>query len=590
VVGDGRGQAGLLSASERPASRGTRALVRRLGLLAVVGLAATTSPGREAVAETPAVVRPRLVLFVSVDQMRFDYLTRFAPLFEDGFKRILEEGAVFANARYRHSNCETGPGHSVLLSGRHARDTGIVANSWYDRLRGKSINVVEDPVVSPLPGPGRGASPANLIAVTIGDLLKKASPASKVVGVSLKDRSAILMAGRRADAAYWYEPKAGRFGSSTYYMAALPSWLEAWNREGKIDGLQGREWTRLLPDEALYRRHAGPDDVRGEWDNVDTVFPHRLRGAPPSEDFYEDVRRTPFADELTLEVALRAAEAHDLGTDEATDVFAVGLSATDPIGHTYGPDSQEQMDQILRLDRVLGRLITAMEARTGPGRLLFGLSADHGVMPLVENLKAQGKDARRVHTDILVNAVGQALAARFPGAGDLIADHDEGLFTLDLPAIARRGLTRAAVEKVIEEALLSTGLVEKVYTHARLLGETPADDPQFPLFRASFFEPRSPHVIPRLRPFVYVDDKYSGGTGHGTAHDYDRHVPVVFLGAGIHPGRQEAEAGPEDIAPTLARLLGLEYRLETGQRVLAEALVEPGGSTRSTPVADEVQP
>ena len=520
----------------------------------------------------PLATPPRLVLFVSVDQMRYDYLTRFAPLFEGGFKRLLAEGAVFSNARYRHSNCETGPGHSVLLSGRHARDNGIVANAWYDRLLGKSINVVEDPVVSPLPGPGRGASPANFIGFTIGDLLKKASPASKVVGVSLKDRSAILMTGHRADAAYWYEPKAGVFGSSTYYMRALPPWLEAWNREGKIDALRGRLWTRLLPDEALYLRYAGPDDVRGEWDDVDTVFPHRLRGAPPSEEFYEDVRRTPFADELTLEVALRAAFAHDLGTDEATDLLAVGFSATDPIGHTYGPDSQEQMDQLLRLDRVLGRLITAMEAKAGPGRLLFGLSADHGVMPLVENLKAQGKPARRVHWDVLEKAVRQALATRFPGAADLVANFDEGLFTLDLEAIERRGLARETVEKVMADALLSTGVVEKVYTHQQLLGAPPADDPMFPFHRASFFEPRSAHVIPRLAPFVYFYDRYRGGTGHGTPHDYDRHVPVVFLGAGIRAGRHEAESGPEDIAPTLARLLGLEYRLETGQRVLAEAL------------------
>jgi hypothetical protein len=422
---------------------------------------------------------------------------------------------------------------------------------------------------------------------TIGDLLKKATPAAKVVGVSLKDRSAILMAGRRADAAYWYEPEAGRFGTSTYYMRALPPWLEAWNREGKIDALRGREWTRLLPDEALYLRYAGPDDVRGEWDNVDTTFPHRLRGNPPMKEFYEDVRRTPFADELTLEVALLAAAAHDLGTDEATDLFAVGFSATDPIGHTYGPDSQELMDQLLRLDRVLGRLIAAMEARVGSGRLLFGLSADHGVMPLVESLKAKGQEAHRVHTDLLERAVRQALATRFPGAEDLIAHQDEGLYTLDLEAIARRGLTRAAVEGVVEEALLSTGVVERVYTHGRLLGEPPPDDPQFPLFRASFFEPRSPHLIPRFKPHVYVDDEYSGGTGHGTVHDYDRHVPVVFMGAGVRPGRHEARVGPEDIAPTLARLLGLDYRLEADQRVLAEALAVRG---QPGPVASEVQP
>jgi predicted AlkP superfamily pyrophosphatase or phosphodiesterase len=586
VVGHGRSQAGFLIAPLARAVGLASGSARGRVVLAAVGLAAATIPGREASTQGSA-ARPRLVLFVSVDQMRFDYLTRFAPLFEGGLKRVLTEGAVFSNARYRHSSCETGPGHSVLLSGRHARDTGIVANSWYDRVRGKNVNVVDDPLVTPLPGPGRGASPTNFIGATIGDLLKEVSPASKVVGVSLKDRSAVLMAGRRGDAAYWYEPKAGRFGSSTYYMRELPAWLEAWNREGKVDALKGREWTRLLADVGLYLRYAGEDAVRGEWDNVDTVFPHVVRGAPPSAEFYDDIRRTPFADELTLEVALGAARAHDLGGDDATDILAVGLSATDVIGHTYGPDSQEQMDQILRLDQLLGRLIAAMETRAGEGRLLFALSADHGVMPLVEKLKAQGKHARRVHPDELENAVRQALASRFQGAGDLIADFDEGLVTLDLDMIVRRGLTRAAVEEVIEEALLSTGLVERVYTHARLLGDAPANDPQFALFRASFFEARSSHVIPRFKPFIYVNDDYVGGTGHGTAHDYDRHVPVVLMGAAIRPGRHDAESGPEDIAPTLARLLGLDYRLDPGQRVLVEAVADPKANT---PVAEEARP
>lgn len=542
-------------------------------LFAVLSTAAAVSEA----GEPPR--RPRLVLFVSVDQMRYDYLERFAPLFEAGLKRLLSEGAVFTNARYRHASCETGPGHAVLLSGRHAGDTGIVANSWYDRPTRRRVNVVDDPAVAPLPGPGRSASPANFLAHTIGDLLKDISPGSKVVGVSLKDRSAILMAGTRADAAYWYEPKAGRFGSSTYYMRALPAWLQAWNDVSGFDTLRGVEWTRLLPDESVYRRYAGPDEVRGEWDNVDTVFPHRVRGTPPGPDFYDDVRRTPFADEKTLEVALLAAQGHDLGTDDATDLLAVGFSATDTIGHTYGPDSQEEMDQLLRLDRLLGRLIDAMEQRTGPGRLLLGLSADHGVMPLVENLKAQGKDARRVHPDALAVPVRAALAARFPGGAALIADFDEGRITLDLDAVASQGLDRAAVEKTVEDALMGTELVERVYTTSRLAGASPGGDPFLAFFQAAFFEPRSAHLIPLLKPYVYMDDWYQGGTGHGTPYDYDRHVPVAFMGMGIRPGRQAAEAGPEDIAPTLARLLGLDYRLDPGQRVLSEAL-EPGATGR----------
>jgi hypothetical protein len=514
--------------------------------------------------------KPRLLLFVSVDQMRFDYLTRFAPLFDGGFKSLLERGAVFSNARYRHANTETGPGHAVLLSGRHARDTGIVANEWYDSLAAKSVNVVDDPAHVALPGPGRGASPANASGDTIGDLLKKVSPASRVVGVAGKDRSAVLMAGRSADAAYWYEVASGGFGTSTYYMSALPEWLDAWTRAGPVDALNGRSWTRLRPDEAEYRRYAGEDGVPGEWDNVDLVFPHKIRGAPRSGEFYDDLRRTPFADDLTLEVALKAMEAHGLGDDDATDILAVGFSATDTVGHTYGPDSQEEMDQILRLDHVLQKLLAAAEARAG-GALLVGLSADHGAMPLVERLREHGVDARRVRPAELRQAVLEALERRFGGGGGLIAYADAPNFYLSLDEVRRRGLKREDVEATIEQALLATGTVERVYTHARLLGEPTAGDTDFRLFRASFFEARSPHVIARLKPYVYLSD-YVGGTGHGTVQDYDRHVPVAFLGSGVKPGRYEGACGPEDIAPTLARLLGLDYRIEDGQRVLDEVL------------------
>jgi predicted AlkP superfamily pyrophosphatase or phosphodiesterase len=530
-------------------------------------------PWVQAQATPPAVARPRLVLFVSVDQMWFDYLDRFAPHYTGGLKSLREEGAVFTNAFYRHANSETGPGHALLLSGRHARDNGIVANAWLDRTTGDLVNVVSDPTVAPLPGPGRGASPANFVGATVGDLLKRASPLSRVVGVAGKDRSAILLAGPRADAAYWYEPAAGVFGSSTYYMRALPPWLARWNQAKPVDALAGRSWTRLL-EAPVYEALAGKDDVRGEWDDVDTVFPHRLRGAAGSTELRDDFRRTPFVDELTLEVALRALDAHGLGTDDATDLLAVGFSATDGVGHTYGPDSQETMDQLLRLDRLLGRLLAAAEAKVGKDRLLVALSADHSSMPLVEVLQAKGLPARRVDPKVVRDAVTQALAVRFPQAGRLVQGWDDPNAYLDLEAIAHAGLKRADVEAAVKEAMLGTGVVDRVYTAADLLGDPPAGDPDFALFRNSFFEPRSPQVIARLRRYVYLDSRV-GGTGHGTVQDYDRHVPVVFRGPGIAKGRFGAPSGPEDIAPTLCALLGLPYRVEAGQRLLAEAVAPP---------------
>jgi predicted AlkP superfamily pyrophosphatase or phosphodiesterase len=522
------------------------------------------SPARAA---GPAPARPRLVLALSVDQMRFDYLTRFAPLFKGGLKTLTEKGAVFTNARYRHACTETGPGHSVILSGRSPRHSGIVGNDWYDAASGKNMNVVDDPVHVAVGGRGRGASPRNFIGFTLGDVLKKLSPRSRVVGVAGKDRSAILMAGHRADAAYWYGA-GGAMVTSSYYVSEAPAWLTAFNERHVPDRYAGEKWTRLLPDEGVYLKYAGPDDVKGEWDNKDTVFPHAIRGRPPEDLFYDDLRRTPFADEVTLAVALEAIAAHELGADDDTDVLALGFSATDSIGHTYGADSQELMDQILRLDLTLQKLFDELDRRVGLSRVLVVLSADHGVLPLVEVLQSRGVAARRAGPDVLQKPVDAALQQRFPGASGLVAAWDGPNVYLDLDALGRQGVHRADAEKTVIEGLMKSGLVDRVYTHADLLGEPPPDDPDFPLFQRAFFQPRSAHLITRLKPYVYVGS-YVGGTSHGTVQDYDRHVPVVFMGPGVKVGTYAAESGPEDIAPTLGALLGLEYPSRDG-RTLTE--------------------
>jgi predicted AlkP superfamily pyrophosphatase or phosphodiesterase len=532
----------------------------RAALVLALLAAHAPSPGlcAEPAAAAPA-PKPRLVVFIAVDQMRAEYLERFRPLFRAGLKRLVEEGAVFTNAMYRHACTETGPGHSVLLSGRSPRSSGIVGNMWYDRTLRQRVNVVDDPAVRLIGSErGRAASPAYFNAFTVGDLLKASSPASKVVGVSFKDRAAILPAGRRADGAYWYQTNDGRFVTSSWYTDRAPGWLERWNARRVADGYAGRTWQHLLQDPASYLRYAGEDEVKGEFDNKDNVFPHSIRGAPPAFEFYDSLRRTPFADEMLLEFALAAMKGHDLGTDEATDILTVSFSATDVIGHTYGPDSQEQMDNLLHLDRTLGQLMEAAEERAGRGSVLFALSADHGSMPLVEVLKKRGIDALRADSSELSRAVEEALAARFPGASGLIADPDPMEYVLDQGAIERQGLKRDEVEATIQKALLGTGLVEAVYTRAQLLGPKPKDDPFFDRHQRAFFATRSGDLVSRIRKYVYLGG-YVGGTGHGSPHDYDRQVPVVFMGPGIRPGPRDVETGPEDIAWALGRLLGLDY-------------------------------
>jgi predicted AlkP superfamily pyrophosphatase or phosphodiesterase len=554
-----------------------RRLRFRTAVLWIAGLAGLTAAitvfsqtPSQAPAQAPAPNRPRLILVLSIDQMRFDYLTRFAPLYKGGLKTLLDRGAVFTDSNYRHSATETGPGHSVILTGRHPSHSGIVANDWYDSYQRRFVNVVDDPVQATIGGTGRSASPANAMSFTVGDVLKSKSPQSIVVGVSQKDRSAILMGGRRADAAYWYEVAGGNFISSTYYMREAPTWLVAWNNRRVADTYAGKSWTRLLPDTALYEKYAGPDHVDGEWDRKDTVFPHAIRGKPPERLFYDDLRRTPYSDEMTLEFAFEAMKAHRLGEDSTTDVFALGFSSTDVIGHTYGSDSQETMDQLLRLDLVLDKLFKQIDSRVGLDNTLVVMTADHGSLPLVEALKAKGVDAQRAAPAVLQTAVKQALDQRF---GVI-----ENLFVFSAPdvyfneeTLRLRQIDRKDAEAVATEALMRTGLVEKVYSHADLASTAPSSDPFLPLFRNAFYAPRSPHLNVLLKKHVYLSSLV-GGTGHGTAYDYDRHVPIVFMGSAVKPGQYNQPSGPEDIAPTLALMLGLEFPREADSRLLSEML------------------
>jgi predicted AlkP superfamily pyrophosphatase or phosphodiesterase len=543
----------------RPGTRETGR--RRAGVFAVLGaVVALASSCREArpsrPSPQPSTTSPRLVLVVVVDQMRFDYLTRFRTLFTGGLRSLLERGAVFANAHCAYANSETAPGHAVVLTGLLPAHSGIVANAWYDAALRRRVGAVEDPDSVTFGGSGRWVSPRNMLGPTLAEALKRAKPSSRVVGVSGKDRGAVLLAGRGADAAYWMDPSTGQFTTSTHYMRQLPPWLAAERQRTRVDRYASASWTRLLPDVALYRRLAGEDAVVGE--ATDGVFPHRLPSRTPEPAFVDALRRTPFADEMVVDVALQALDAHGLGEDEHTDILSVSLSATDAIGHAFGPDSQEMMDQILRVDRALQRLLAEVDRRVGAQRTLVVLAADHGIMPLVEILKRQGLDARRVKPAVIQTAVRDALAARFPGSHDLVALYDGPDVYLDLPALGAQHLRRSEVENVVRRALVATGQIEAVYTQAELQGPRPSNDPYFDLYRNSFFAPRSPHLIGRLKPYIYLNER-STGTGHGTPQECDRHVPIVFLGAGIRPGERREPCGPQDIAPTLARWLGIPY-------------------------------
>jgi len=513
---------------------------------------------------------PKLIVVLALDQMRYDYLPRFNDLYKGGLRRLIDKGAVFTNANYRHAVTETGPGHSVILSGRHPSHSGIVGNTWWDPLLRTLVNVVDDPLEPPVGGTGRSASPANFLGNTVGDFLKLKNPESHVVATSFKDRAAILLGGHRGDAAYWFEAD-GSIVTSTYYMPKAPEWLSKWNLERVADAYAGRKWTRLLEDEKIYEKYAGRDDQSGEAEG-DAVFPHALEGRPPSAEYYAALRNFPFADEILLAFSIEAMKAHHLGRGQTTDILGIGFSATDTIGHRYGPDSQEILDQLLRLDQILNQLFQYIDRNIGLANTLVVVTADHGVTPLVEVSNAKGVNARRGSRDEVDSTLRQAFAKKYPGVDGLVADltmAGEFRLYLDEDVIRQNKLISSEVEETAAKAMTSTGLFEVAYTKSDLLVQKPSNDPYIQWFRNSFFAPRSPNVM--LMPKRNISFT-STGTGHGTAYDYDRHVPIIFMGPGIKPGSYTSECGPEDIAPTLARILGFEYSKEFDSRLLLEML------------------
>ena len=517
-------------------------------------------------------IPPKLAVVNSVDQLRADYLVRFRPYFgEGGFKRLLEGGTEFRNARYRHAITQTAPGHAQMLSGVFANVHGIIGNEWLDRTSWEQVNSVEDrdsPLVGIAPaelGPVQakaqektGRSPKNLLAATVGDQLKLRDGAkAKVFTVSNKDRSAILLGGQRGDAAYWDEN--GKFVTSRHYRAALPAWVVAFNAEKKAEAAFGRVWERVLAP-AVYETVQGPDDAAGE--TVDfgftRVFPKTVNGgtAAVSPKFFTAYENSPFSTEALGEFVQRAVVEERLGRHEGTDLLGVSFSQIDAIGHSYGPDSHEVMDSMLRLDRVLAAILERLDREVGLARCVVVLTADHGVAPLPEGSR-EGRGGR-IKVAELDAAVQQALDGAFGALpkGETWFARDNLSYHLRPGALAARSVSAKDAGVVVKTALRATPVVAEAYTREEILAAEPAGDSVLAMVRRSYHAERGRDVIIVPKPYFMV--KPSSGSTHATPYDYDTHVALVFFGAGVPQGVQEGRVGIDDLAPTLAPLLGVK--------------------------------
>jgi predicted AlkP superfamily pyrophosphatase or phosphodiesterase len=525
---------------------------------------------------------PRLVLLVVADQFRYDYLERFGDLFgQKGLRRLLTNGASWVDANYDHVPTYTAPGHSTMMTGAYPALTGIVGNEWFDRETGKRVTSVSDPQARLFRGGNEedAASPRRLMASTLGDEMRIATAdRSKVIGVSVKARAAILPSGRHANAAYWLSLKTGMMVSSDYYYKELPPWVTKFDDAHPADKYFGAKWERLLP-EAEYLKRAGPDSPPWEKVNPNTgdtnAFPHVITGglSQPGEKFYTALDPTPFANDIVLNFAKEVITNERLGQDDDPDVLTVSFSGNDYVGHRFGPYSQEVMDVTLRFDRQLGDLLDFVDARVGLKNTLIVFTADHGVAPIPEHSIVMGLTGGKLSSNEVLNPVRAAIAERYkPPAGvEYIDSLTNGNIYFNWAALKRDRIDLNEIEKLACDSALTIRGIARCYTRAQLEdGQISENDPIARKILHGFYSRRSGDLVLIPEPFFALAS--SDTATHQTPYSYDTHVPLVLMGPGVVPGRYLDSSSPADIAPTLAALLRIQPPSNSVGRILKEAI------------------
>jgi predicted AlkP superfamily pyrophosphatase or phosphodiesterase len=495
---------------------------------------------------------PELIVVIVVDQMRADYLERFAPYETGGLHFLATEGADFVNANYQHSPTETCVGHAVLLSGRNPVHTGIVANRWYDRSSGSTVYCVDDSSSPVLDGAGNPVSPRNLIGDNFSDWLQTSYPGARVYSISLKDRAAIPLGGHHPQGAFWFDPESGRFVTSRYYAEQLPQWVMDFNHRHQVDSYARKEWVPLLDDSSpAYHTH-----------EVASQFPHSMP-EKIGPKLYGSVYASPFGDELLEAFAEATVAANHLGEiasgHGASDLLAISFSSNDAVGHAYGPDSPEIADEQIRLDRTLGRLVAFLDSRVGNRNILWVLSADHGSEPTPEAEREfnHNSAAQRLPISEALGSTQKQLDAIFQISGEMdwFAATIDTMLYFNRTELARHHISLAAARRALAEQVHNVPGIAGFYDTSQLPG-VPGWIGSF--LRNSSFPDRSGDVYYLTEEWTCFSSQPTG-TSHGDPWPYDTHVPLVIAGWRIQPKRITASVQLADLAPTLADLLAVHW-------------------------------
>lgn len=536
-------------------------------LLVALGLV-SQAPAPVSTQSPPPAAPPRLVVLISIDQMRADYIDRFRHQWSKGLRRLLEEGAWFREADFPYYNTVTCAGHASISTGTVPAVHGMVLNQWWERDNSRQVSCTDDEreklVTYGIPVHGVGHSARNLASNTLSDEMRLQLPrAPTIVSISLKARSAISLGGHRPDAVIWLDEADGEWVTSTAFSNVPLGFFASYIARNSLRSQMGRRWDRLLPlDKYVYEYST---ENRRRIALVTRQFPHTVKGTGDEVGgaFTDAWESSPFSDEYLGALARLSIDELKLGAGAATDFLAISYSALDKVGHDFGPDSHEVQDVLIHLDRELGLLLDHLDKQVGKGRYVVGLSSDHGVSPVPERVKAAGFDSGRIGTTAVGRVLDDVLQKEIGGGpyrtrviyNDIY--FNEGVY---------QKLTQnpKAMQAVLDAVRRTEG-VWRVYRKEELSTADPFTRPS----ALSHYEGRSGDIKMLGRAYWITS---VSTTTHGTGHRYDTHVPVLLYGHGIKPGEYLERASPIDIAPTLAHLLGITLPDAMG-RVLSEGLI-----------------
>ncbi len=508
--------------------------------------------------------RPRLVVGIVVDQMRYEYLERFQPKFgEGGFKRMMNGGFNLKNAHYNYVPTITGPGHASIFTGTTPAVHGIIGNDWYDKNLKRGVNCVGDPTRESVGVKSKEGhvSPWRLLSTTITDELKLATQKrSKVIGISIKDRGAVLPAGHMADGAYWFEDASGTFISSTYYLSKLPTWVETFNKQGLPAKYLSQPWTTLYPIEQYVE--SGPDDSPYEVKlagKAKPVFPYKYE--VNDKTGYSALKVTPFCNDFLTEFAKSAIEGEKLGQGAYTDFLTISYSTTDAIGHATGPNSVEIEDVYLRLDKNIEDILKRLDEKVGEGNYVVFITADHAVSDVAQYLKDNRIPAGYFSGAFVESGLKEYLKKYFPDR-DLIEkiSNDQIFFNSDLFQTNPRnsGVEFLIASELIAKYMLTIDGVANVFTESVIRQGRYDESGIKGMVIRGHHAKRSGDISFVLEPGWYSAGQVPGTT-HGSPYTYDTHIPILFYGSGIKKGSSVRYHTITDIAPTLSILLKIKF-------------------------------